>query len=394
MVRMRFQARSLPRLPLLTLAALLAVVACAPAPAAAPPAKPAASAPTGAAVAPASTGAPAPPPAAPAAPAAPPQPSVAVKVATQRLASDAALYVAQERGYFAEQGLAVELEEIVTGQGSIPPLAAGQLDVGVGSVSAGLFNAIARGIDIKLVATKGSVGPDAQSPFPGTQALVLAADLAASGAVQDLRDLRGRSVALPERGAGLEAMLDKALQPLGLSTAELDAKLMPYPDMLAALANRSVDAAMELEPFTTQGAGRGILVRWKSGAELYPGQQAAAVVYGPTMGRLGRDAGNRLMLAYTRGLREYHDAIGPRRVNREEMIATLIRNTALKDRALYDQMAWTYLNPDCYLNVDAMAWDLDWYATQGYVTQKPDLVQSVDHSYCDHALQQLGRYQP
>ena len=388
MPRMPFQPSNLPRLTLLS---LLALVACSPAPAAGPSAKPAASAPTSTAGAPATTTAPAPPAAASAAPA---QSPIAVKVATQRLASDAALYVAQERGYFAEQGLAVELEEIVTGQGSIPPLAAGQLDVGVGSVSAGLFNAIARGIDIKLVATKGSVGPDGQSPFPGTQALVLAADLAASGAVQDLRDLRGRSVALPERGAGLEAMLDKALQPLGLSTAELDAKLMPYPDMLAALANRSVDAAMELEPFTTQGVGRGILVRWKSGAELYPGQQAAAVVYGPTMGRLGRDAGNRLMLAYTRGLRDYHDAIGPRRLNREEMIATLIRNTALKDRALYDQMSWTYLNPDCYLNVDAMGWDLDWYATQGYVTQKPDLVQSVDHGYCDHALQQLGRYQP
>ena len=388
MARTRLQARALPRLALL---ALLALAACAPAPTTAPAAKPTASTSTSAAAAPATTAVATSPAAAPAAP---PQSPIAVKVATQRLASDAALYVAQERGYFAEQGLAVELEEIVTGQGSIPPLAAGQLDVGVGSVSAGLFNAIARGIDIKLVATKGSVGPDAQSPFPGTQALVLAADLAASGAVQDLRDLRGRPVALPERGAGLEAMLDKALQPLGLSTAELDAKLMPYPDMLAALANRSVDAAMELEPFTTQGAGRGILVRWKSGADLYPGQQAAAVVYGPTMGRLGRDAGNRLMLAYTRGLRDYHDAIGPRRVNREEMIGILIRNTPLKDRALYDQIAWTYLNPDCYLNVDAMAWDLDWYATQGYVTQKPDLVQSVDHSYCDHALQQLGRYQP
>ncbi len=367
--------------------ALTSLIALACQPAAPPPApSPPAPAPTAAQAAAASAAAPSPA-------AAPPAP-VALKVATQRLASDAPLYIASERGYFAEQGLDVQLEDIVTGQGSIPPLSAGQLDVGVGGISAGLFNAMARGIDIKLVATKGSVGTDPQSPFAGTQALVLAADLAASGAVQDYRDLRGRPIALPERGASLEPMLDKAIQPVGLSVDDFDLKLMPYPDMLAALANRSVDAAMELEPFIAQGLGRGILVRWKTGADLYPGQQAAALVFGPTMQRIGRDAGNRFILAYTRGIRDYNEAFGPKRLRRDETVAILIRNTPLKDPALYDQIGWTYLNPDCYLNIEALAWDLDWYHAHGYVAQKPDLTQTVDHRYCDYAVQQLGRYQP
>lgn len=331
------------------------------------------------------------PPQAEAAPA--PQRTTA-RIGVLGISSEVGLYLAHERGYFAEQGLDVQLEDIVTGQGSIPPLSAGQLDVGVGGISAGLFNAMARGIDIKLVATKGSAGTDPQSPFAGTQALVLAADLAASGAVQDYRDLRGRPIALPERGASLELMLDKAIQPAGLSVDDFDLKLMPYPDMLAALANRSVDAAMELEPFIAQGLGRGILVRWKTGADLYPGQQAAALVFGPTMQRIGRDAGNRFILAYTRGIRDYNEAFGPKRLRRDETVAILSRNTPLKDPALYDQIGWTYLNPDCYLNIEALAWDLDWYHAHGYVAQKPDLAQTVDHRYCDYAIQQLGRYQP
>ena len=57
-------------------------------------------------------------------------------------------------------------------------------------------------------------------------------------------------------------------------------------------------------------------------------------------------------------------------------------------------MGTVYLNPDCYLNVDAMQWDLDWYASNGFVTQKPDLLQTIDNSYCDYAIQQLGRYEP
>ncbi len=323
-----------------------------------------------------------------------PPPTTRLRVATQRLATDAALYIAQERGYFAEQGLDVGFEDITTGQGSIPPLAAGQLDVGVGAVSAGLFNAIARGIDIKLVATKGSVGTDPHGAFVGPMALVLSADAAASGAIQDYGDLRGRSVALGERGAAMELMLDKAIEPSGLTSNDLDFKLMPYPDMVVALANGSVDAAMELEPFVAQGTARGALRRWKTAPELYPGQQSATVAYGPTMQQLGQDVGGRFMVAYTRGLRDYQDAFGPKQRDRAAVVAILIANTALKDPALYDQMALAYLNPDCYLNVDAMVADLEWYAANGYVPQKPDLVQAVDNTYCDHAIQQLGRYQP
>jgi ABC-type nitrate/sulfonate/bicarbonate transport system substrate-binding protein len=387
------------RLPGLVALMGLALAACAPqaAPARAPAdssagSAPPAAAPAGAATVPAAgaaSGA-----GAQAATAAPPESPIPLKVATQRLASDVGLYVAQDRGYFTEQALEVEFIEITTGGGSIPPLSAGQLDVGVGSNSPGLWNAIARGIDIKLVATKGSTGTDPDGPFSGSQALVLGAEVAASGAVQDYRDLRGKAVALPDRGATLEIALTRALQRGGLTIDDVEIKLMPYPDMLAALANRSVDAAMELEPFITQGAARGILVRWKVGAELYPGQQAASVVYGPTMMRMGGNAGNRFMVAYTRGLRDYNDAFGPKQLNRADLIAILARNTTVKDPELYERMGRGFFNPDCYLNLDPIAADLQWYVANGHVPQPPDMAQAVDHSYCDYAVQQLGRYQP
>lgn len=376
---------NLPR-ALPTLLAAVALTACAapaapPAPAAAPTRVSAASVPVAGATA-APTGAAAPPA------------RVAVKFGTQRLSSDAAIYIAADQGYFADQGLDVELIDINTGQGSIPPLAAGQLDVGVGAVSSGLFNAMARGIDIKLVATKGSVGPDPHGDFLGTQSLLVASDLAASGAIQDFRGLRGRSLALPERGSGLDILLDRGLQPVGLSADDMEIKALSYADMLPALANRAVDTAFNLEPFVAQATGRGFARIWKSAADLYPGQQSGAVVYGPTMLRLGDEAGSRLMVAYTRGLRDYHEAFGARHRDRATVVDILIRNTPVKDPALYEQMHWTYLNPDCYLNQDALAWDLDWYIAHGFVTQRPDLPAVVDNRYCDGALAVLGRYQP
>src|SRR5712692_2712006 len=273
-------------LPLLATLALI-LAACGPqtAPASAPAASGAAQ------PAPAVTPAAAPGAGAQAATAAPPQPPIQLKVGTQRLSSDAPLYAADERGYFTEQGLDVEFVEIGAGAASIPSLAAGQFDVGVGSINPALYNAIARGIDIKLVATKGSTPPVAEGSLIGSQALVLAADVAASGAIQDYADLRGKSVALPDRGSTLERALHKALERGGLTIEDVEIKLLAYADMLPALSNRSVDAAMELEPFIAQGAARGILVPWKRGTELYPGQQATAVIFGPTMAQIGGNAG-------------------------------------------------------------------------------------------------------
>ncbi len=304
------------------------------------------------------------------------------------------MYVAMEKGYFAEQGLDVEFADITTSQGSIPPLAAGQLDVGVGSMSPGLFNAIARGIDVKLVATKGAGPPEPSSPFAGSNALVVAAPVFASGAIRDYPDLRGKRVALPDRGSTMEMTLTRALERGGLTIDDVDLKLMPFPDTLAALANGSVDAAMQLEPYIAQGVARGIHVLWKRGAELIPGQQATAVVYGPTMAQMPGNAGGRLMVAYTRGLRDYNDAMGPKQRGREELISILIQNTALKDRAVYDQLGWGYFNPDCSLNADSIAEILDWYVANGHVPQRPDLAQALDDRYCAYAVQQLGRYQP
>jgi ABC-type nitrate/sulfonate/bicarbonate transport system substrate-binding protein len=322
------------------------------------------------------------------------QPPLQLKSGTQRLSSDVVLFLAQERGYFAEQGLDVEFTDITNGGEAIPPLATGQLDVSVGAVNPGLFNAVQRGVDLKLVTTKGATGPDPSSPFAGGISLVLGTEVAASGAIKDYADLRGRPIAISTRGSALEVILDKALRRGGLTLDDVDVKTLGYPDMLPALANRQVDAAIELEPFIAQGAAKNLLVPWKNSVEIHPGQQAAAILYGPSILQMSGNAGDRFMVAYVKGLRDYNDAFGPKRLGRADVVATLIRNTPLKDAALYDQMSLSYLNPDCYLNLETMAADVDWYFENGYVSPKPDVTQYVDHRFCDHALQQLGRYQP
>jgi len=315
-------------------------------------------------------------------------------VATIRVTSDIGMYAAQDKGYFKEQGLDVEFVDFTSPLEIVPALAARQLDVGLGAFSATLFNAMARGIDIRLVADKASTSPDPRNGFGSSLALAIPREYAESGALRDYADLRGKTVASASKGSAGHILVDTALGKGGLTLADVQDVELAFPDMNAALANKAVDAALQIDPLLTLGEAQGILVPWKRAAEIYPGQPVAAIIYGPRIAEIGQDVGNRFMVAYVKGLRDYNDAFGPRRQSRAEIVAILTQNTNVKDPSLYEKMTWDYMNPDGYLNVEAMAQDLDWYVTHGYVSQRPDLAHAVDHSFADYAVRTLGPYRP
>ena len=67
------------------------------------------------------------------------------------------MYLGIEKGYFAEEGIAIEATRFDSSAQMVAPLGTGQLDVAGGSIGAGLFNAMARDVAFKIVADKGSL---------------------------------------------------------------------------------------------------------------------------------------------------------------------------------------------------------------------------------------------
>src|SRR5882757_10345233 len=80
-----------------------------------------------------------------------------VTVGIVNTSADAGFLIAQANGYFKDVGLDVKLVPFASAALMIAPLATGELDVGSGTASAGLYNAVLRGVKIKVVADKGSV---------------------------------------------------------------------------------------------------------------------------------------------------------------------------------------------------------------------------------------------
>src|SRR4029079_5334952 len=78
-----------------------------------------------------------------------------VKIGVVNLSTDVAFYIAENRRYFKAEGLNADFSYFDSGAKMIVPLGTGALDTGGGATSAGFYNAVDRGIELRTVADKG-----------------------------------------------------------------------------------------------------------------------------------------------------------------------------------------------------------------------------------------------
>ncbi len=310
-----------------------------------------------------------------------------VRVGSILNSSDAPFYLAQERGYLREVGLDMEITRFDGAQQAIAPLGADQLDVAGGAPGPGLFNAILRGVNVRIVT-------DRSRAVPGTRfnCMMVRKDLLDSGAVRSFADFRGRTFGENVPGVITSYLLERELKKVGLSPQDLTYTTLSFPDMLNAFANGIVDAGVEVEPFITLAEQRGIAQCWKPTSELWPDFQIAVLLYGPTFAEQHNDAAKRFMVAYLRGVRDYYRAFFGDGQGKDEIMDLLTRITAVRDKALLERTAPTWMDPNGSVTTDSLRAVQQWYAERGDLTGELDLDRVVDLSYVDYALERLGRY--
>lgn len=166
----------------------------------------------------------------------------------------APLYVALEKGYFEEQGIEVQLEPVQAGQDAMVFLANGQLDFVLAGYSAAIFNAVGRGLDLKVIAPMG-IQPAEGDPSP----LVVRTELVDSGEVTTAADLKGRKIAvLGGAGATGSFLTALRLQKAGLTLEDVELVNVGLADQEAALSTGAVDAALMSEPYSSKAISSGV----------------------------------------------------------------------------------------------------------------------------------------
>jgi NitT/TauT family transport system substrate-binding protein len=298
----------------------------------------------------------------------------------------AGVYVAMDKGYFRDANIDVELVTVDNINALIAPIATGQIDIATGGPSAGFFNALGRGVKLRIVADQNTARPGASSI-----ALMVRKDLIDNGEVKDYADLKGRTIAVVSKRATMELDVLKALQKGGLTRKDVNLINMGFPQMNLAFGNKSIDAALQIEPLVTAAVTRNLAVRWRGVDEITPNRQNSFFMVSEAFAAKP-DLVRAYMVAYLRGVRDYNDGVHKKKANRREIISILTKHTSIKDPAVYDQMVLPAIDPNGELNVASIQEALDQFVADGDVKAKIDLNKVVDLSFIKYGQEVLGRY--
>ncbi|MCL5959574.1 MAG: ABC transporter substrate-binding protein [Chloroflexi bacterium] len=310
-----------------------------------------------------------------------------VKVGITGSLVDAQIYIGADKGYFNEQGTQVDLIKFDSGGRMISALATGDLDIGTGGIGAALFNAIQRGIPLKVVADKSTVVPGF-----GVVGLAIRKDHIQSGRFKDFPDLKGFRMGIPAKGVSADLHARKALDLGKLTEKDVELIEMGWPDLLTALAGKSLDASILIEPFVTFGVEQGTVVYWKSSDQFFGNHETSVVMYSPQFVQRHPDLAKKWMVGYIKACRDLVDAY-KKNQGRKEVIATMAKHVPIKDPTVYERMIPPYVNPDGYVDAKGIATDQAAYVKLGMVPTPIDLSKVIDQQYVEYAIEKLGKYQ-
>ena len=293
--------------------------------------------------------------------------------------SFAPFFIAQEEGFFKEQGLDVEYVKLSEGLEALPLLIQGKLDVATGTIGINMLNAIARGGNVKIVADKGHINPKG-CPVNGI--------LVRSGLINDGSDianqLRGKKISLnPISTDGY--YVEKAINKIGLTMNDLQIKGFLIPPMRAqALKSGSIDIVHVSEPWVTRILREGHSTLWVSAKDVVPNFQYAATVFGPNLLNKNRKAGQRFMIAYLKAIRQYNTGKTDRNVE------ILSKYSGVK-RELLLEACWPYLDSTGQIDVNSFLDFQKWAMEKGLLDSPVKEDQFWDPSFIEHANHVLGK---
>src|ERR1700682_4799205 len=287
------------------------------------------------------------------------------KVGVLRLSSAAPVFIAQDKGYFKEAGLDIELKFFDAAQPIAVATTSGDIDFGITAFTAGLYNLAGKGT-LKVIG--GMSREKAGFPLIG----YFASNSAYAAGLKTPKDLAGKRVAVTQTGSSFHYSLGLLADKYGFKLG--DVKVLPLQSLsnaAAALKGETVDAA--LLPVSTartlMDAGGAKLLGWVG--DETPWQLGAVFAAPKTLA--DKPLVTKLLSALSRADREYHDVIlasvadGKAPINEatKPLLEIIAKYTNLPIEQVVGNCA--YLDPDGKLDVKNVGNQITWLQEQGFV---------------------------
>lgn len=294
-------------------------------------------------------------------------------------------FVGIEKGFFAAEGIEIAPVFFQSGAELVPSLATGQIDVAAASAGAALFNAIAQGSRITIVADHWVAAKN--SPSGDTQFIAVRKDLLAGGKFKSARDAKGLTIAVTARGQVSDLFMRLFLASGGLTEADVKIVTLPYPDMLAALRNKAIDLACAIEPYITLAEETDSAQRFAAESTFAPGIVQAVTIFGDRLGKTERPLGMRYLRALTRANLYVRQRLATP-AGRVELAAMYQKYVPLENAALYTKIGIGNGPENLAVDINGkfgLKWEEQEFTAAGLVPKPPDIASAVDNTFAEAA---------
>jgi NitT/TauT family transport system substrate-binding protein len=287
------------------------------------------------------------------------------KIGVLRLSSSAPVFIAQDKGYFREAGLDIELKFFDAAQPIAVATTSGDVDFGITAFTAGLYNLAGKGT-LKVIG--GMSREKAGYPLIG----YFASNNAYAAGLKTPKDLAGKRIAVTQVGSSFHYSIGLLADKYGFRLA--DVKIVPLQSLsnaAAALKGETVDAA--LLPVSTarklMDDGGAKLLGWVG--DETPWQLGAVFASPKTLAN--KALVTKLLTTLERADREYHDVIlasvkdGKAAIDDKTrpLLEIIAKYTNLPVEQVVGNCA--YIDASGKLDVKNVANQIKWLQEQGFV---------------------------
>lgn len=308
-----------------------------------------------------------------------------VDIGMLKLTSSAPLFIAIEKGFFEEEGISTNVEWFEAAQPISVATAGGDVDVGATGIAASLYNMVAGGEELFIVADKGRE----QEGYSST-ALMVPND----SDIESIEELKGKKIGITQTGSTFHYMSGRLLEEHGLSTADVElVPLNSIPGLMETLESKQVDAVLLNEPNITRVVDEGYgKVIAQVGDEIE--YQTSGIFFSKKFAD-NEDVAKRFLKAYAKATQYYYDAVlvkeGDEIVpgeNYDEVVDIIAEYTDQEPDII--QQGLPYMDRDGELLASDIQTQIDWYIKEGLLETELDASEIINTELLEEALKELG----
>jgi NitT/TauT family transport system substrate-binding protein len=304
-------------------------------------------------------------------------------------------FIARDKGYFAKLGLDVDTRIFMDGALAVPAMVSGELDVTLVTLSAGLFNSIAKGAPMVIFLDRGN-----NRTGRGGSAINVSNETYAAGVTgpADLAKLKGKRFGITALGSINQYEAALALQQAGLDP-RTDVQWISgagQPDLVKMLGRNLVDAADLAWQFGSMAQDQKLGPLIMDGGTVNKDGQVAAYAVRKDFITAHRDAAVRFAMAIMYAAREFNAAAGAP-AEHPDTVALLAKATTQGKVDLLTSFAphWTATSEDGLPSTDAILRMQDYWVDYFHLaSEKLPAARLFDLSIAKEARERLDRDHP